>query len=281
MAQRGGSSTYHAKGSWLLDYLRDFDPSVERGECQISMSEPYTRRKAMQEKQPRKPRCDRGQIQLTERDLWVLRWIGEQYAVRLDHLQELLGQEAGRGAKQEGQISESAARLVVARWVRADLATWKKFMVNEPFWVWLTPRGLRELELPYKRYEPSLARLDHLCVINAVRLLLEEQLPDATWTSERTLRARLSYTKGGFLPHLPDAELISGAETIGIEVELTPKKPQELRGILGELTNRYHQVWYYVTSETRQAVMAASKQLEPWRAEKIRLTDCPEWGEEA
>jgi hypothetical protein len=31
MAQRGGSSTHHAIGSWLLDSHRDFDPSVERG----------------------------------------------------------------------------------------------------------------------------------------------------------------------------------------------------------------------------------------------------------
>jgi hypothetical protein len=154
-------------------------------------------------------------------------------------------------------------------------------MVNEPFWVWLTPRGLRELELPYKRYEPSLARLDHLWVINAVRLLLEEQLPDATWESERTLRATLTYRKGDLLPHLPDAELVSGKETIGIEIELTPKKPQELRGLLEDLTTRYHQVWYYVTSKTRQTVVSATKQLESWRAEKIRFADCPAWKEEA
>jgi hypothetical protein len=234
----------------------------------------------MQEKQTKKPRCDRGQIQLTDRDLRIMRWIGEQYAVRLDHLQQLLGQEAGRGAKQEGHISESATRLVVARWVRADLATWKKFMVDEPSWVWLTPKALRELGLPYKRYEPSLTRLDHLWVINAVRLLLKEELPDATWRSERTLRVTLPYLKGGFFPHLPDAELIWGEETIAIEVEVTPKKPQELRDILEDLTTRYHQVWCYVTSETRQAAILASKQLESWHAEKIRFADCPAWEEE-
>src|SRR6266568_8461087 len=42
----------------------------------------------------RKTRCDKGQIQLTDRDLWVLHWIAEQYAARLDQVQNLLGQEA-------------------------------------------------------------------------------------------------------------------------------------------------------------------------------------------
>ena len=73
----------------------------------------------MEEKQTRKPRSDKGRVQLRERDLTSLRWIAEQYAVRLDQLRNLLGRDAGRGAKEKGVISENAVRLVVSRWKRA------------------------------------------------------------------------------------------------------------------------------------------------------------------
>jgi hypothetical protein len=75
----------------------------------------------MQEKQPRKPRCDRGQIQVTERDLWVLRWIGEQYAVRLDHLQELLGRKQG----EEQSKRDRSVKVQLDWWWLGGLAqTW-------------------------------------------------------------------------------------------------------------------------------------------------------------
>ena len=40
-------------------------------------------------------RRDAGEIRLTDRDLWALRWIGEQYAVRMDQLRRLLGSRPG------------------------------------------------------------------------------------------------------------------------------------------------------------------------------------------
>ncbi len=40
-------------------------------------------------------RRDAGEIRLTGRDLWALRWIGEQYAVRMDQLGRLLGSQPG------------------------------------------------------------------------------------------------------------------------------------------------------------------------------------------
>ena len=38
------------------------------------------------EQEARRTRRDRGERHLTARDLWVLRWIADQYAVRLDQL---------------------------------------------------------------------------------------------------------------------------------------------------------------------------------------------------
>jgi hypothetical protein len=59
----------------------------------------------------KKPR----RVELTERDLTTLSFIGEQYAARLDQIQRLLGSQAGPGAQTPGMLSESAARVWVSR----------------------------------------------------------------------------------------------------------------------------------------------------------------------
>jgi hypothetical protein len=228
----------------------------------------------------RKTRCDKGQIQLTDRDLWVLHWIAEQYAARLDQVQNLLGQEAGRGAKEEGAISESAARLVVDRWKRARLADARKMTVEDPAWIWLTAHGLHEFDLSYKLYEPSLAKLEHLFAVNEVRLAVENQRHDAGWRSERALRAGLAYTSGQALPHIPDAELLTEEGATAIEVELTPKKPRDLQLILQELAENYHQVWYFVADEASHAVASAQQKLAPHLAARIVMYSYPGWDED-
>ena len=64
----------------------------------------------------RKERSDKGSIKITERDLSVLRFIGEQYAVRADQLARLLKRPA------EGALSESGTRAVFTRWEKAGLS---------------------------------------------------------------------------------------------------------------------------------------------------------------
>lgn len=229
----------------------------------------------MQSKQPRKTRRDKGRIQMRRRDLNTLPWIGEQGATRLDQVQALLSREAGRGAKEEGWIGESATRLVVNRWELAGLVKRKKFLVEEPGWIWLTTRALHELELPFKQYVPSLGTLGHLFAVNEVRLLLEEEWPNGKWKSERRLRSELAYAKENSLHHSPDAEFTTEDGTAAIEVEISPKKPFELQNILRELAERYYQVWYYVTDETRNAVISAKQRLDIHLAERIIVLNCP------
>lgn len=235
----------------------------------------------MQEtKRPRKTRSDKGRVQLRDRDLTSLRWIAEEYAIRLDQLQQLLGREAGPGSKEEDFISDNAARLVVARWKRAHLAEYRKFLVEDPGWVWLTAHGLQELGLPYKVYEPSLSKLEHLFMVNEVRLMLETQQPDGTWRSEREMRAGVSYIKGDAPAHMPDAEYITRDGIVAIEVELSAKKPAELQRVLRELTDAYSQVWYYVTDTTRKGLLAAKERLDPVTANSILVLTHPQWVEE-
>lgn len=81
-------------------------------------------------------RADRGVVRLTDRDIASLRWIGEQYAIRVDQLSCLLGRPAN-------PVSDSTARGVVSRWVRAGFADYRKLIAGEPGFVWATRRGLR------------------------------------------------------------------------------------------------------------------------------------------
>jgi len=79
------------------------------------------RRKQEHQSSPtgRKKRKDTSVPRLTSRDELALTWIGQQYAMRLDQIQELLGQLAGHGAAHEDAISESATLNVIARWKQA------------------------------------------------------------------------------------------------------------------------------------------------------------------
>ena len=219
-------------------------------------------------------RSDKGGVLVTHRDWIVLMWIAEQYAARLDQVQYLLGQRAGRGAKVEGQISRNAARLVIARWQRAGLAESRKILAYTPSWVWITAKGLHELGCAFKAYAPSLARLEHLYAVNRIRLYLEKLHPEAKWFSEREYRADMIYKKGVSFAHIPDGVLETDKGDIAIEAELTVKKPAELQAILRELANNYHEVWYFANKETYEALATARKKLDPSLAQRILIFTC-------
>ena len=219
----------------------------------------------------RKTRSDKGLVSFTDRDLHVLPWIAEQYAARRDHVQYLLGLEAGRGAVVEGEISASAARQVIERWRRAGWIVQKKVFAKDPPWLWPTTRLLRLLELPYKAYEPSCVRLEHILATNEVRLSIEDVWPQYQWISERRMRAEIPYEKGVSLPHIPDGKLITDRERVIVEIELTPKHSTELSAILEELANTYETVWYFATKETRPALEAALAKLDPALAMQIHV----------
>lgn len=219
----------------------------------------------------RRVRHDKGTVLITDRDWDVLAWIAEQYAVRLDHVCILLGQQAGKGAKAPDRISENAARQVLVRWQRAGWAASRKILVAEPAWVWTSTKGLHELGYDFKLYAPTLARIDHLHAINEIRLLLARDHPESRWISERQLRATLSYEKGASLPHLPDGALRTPQGMVAIEVELTPKKRSEVRLILLDVLRRYHAVWYFASETAASIVNAARKELEPALAERVTI----------
>ena len=218
----------------------------------------------------RKKRKDIRVPRLTSRDELALTWIGQQYAMRLDQIQELLGQLAGHGAAHEDAISVSATLNVIARWKQAGWVMARRIDVEEPQWVWLTRKGLRRVKLPYQYQSlASLSEQDrkHLYAITDVRLDLDDGDEQIEWTSERTLLQRTHRRRGQKRVHRPDAVFAFGTELIAIEVELSRKTESLLSDILVALLceRDYHGHAYHDLKAQRGEVQAQWRSPLAWR----------------
>ena len=201
----------------------------------------------------RKRRSDYGSVILTERDLSLLQWIGEQYAIRFDHLQTLASRYSSDLPNEE--LSYHGVYSIANRWVRAGLVERKKIFVGHPLWIWLTKKGLETagLDLPYK--EPAISRFAHIHAVNAVRLHVEARVGDkAKWICEREANA-LRKEEGQ--KHLVDGLVQYPQGFVAVEVELTQKRKIRLNSIIKELMANYHSVWYFAADECFNAVKSA------------------------
>jgi hypothetical protein len=188
----------------------------------------------------RKERSDKGSIKITERDLSVLRFIGEQYAVRADQLARLLKRPV------DGALSESGTRAVVTRWEKAGLSASKKVTADEPKFIWLTRKGLDEVGLAFKPWTPTAVSLAHIFWTNQVRMHTEARHPGCGWRPERELRkGRKMQSISTTENHEVDGEVHLPQGTVAIEVELTPKSVERRRTIMAEVASRYATVWYF------------------------------------
>lgn len=214
----------------------------------------------------KRERSDKGSVRLTERDISSLLWIGEQYAIRLDQLARLLGRAACR------TVSESTTRVAVGRWRRAGLARSRKVTVREPGFVWLTRRGLREVGLSFKNWEPSASTAAHIYWTNQVRLHVESRHPEFEWRPEREMRAgRSLQTISDVSSHVADAELHADASVVGVEVELTSKSNPRRESIMRSLADRYATVWYFAPPDVLRLLERTAGALDPDRRERLRI----------
>jgi len=198
----------------------------------------------------RAKRWDAGKRKFTDRDAFALRWIGEQYAIRLDQLQRLLGEYAG----QEDPLGFETTRKLVGRWMKAKWVEVERLRRREPLWIWLTRAGLCMVDLPYsyRNLESNLDALKHLHAINEIRLAWEEE--EMHWVSEREMLHKLVHRRGVDLLHRPDAELsFHDGTVIAIEAELSPKRPEMLSENLMELLRGEQ----YLERKTKQGKMEA------------------------
>jgi hypothetical protein len=168
-----------------------------------------------------------GDAVLRRRDLDVLAWVAEQYAVRLDQLEPLLG------------CSRTVQRSV-ARMREAQLAETRRLLVGEPAWLLPTAAGLRACGSSFRVWQPRLGLMAHVAAVTEVRLHIREHAPGSIWVCERTMaRERRSDQ------HLPDALALLERQRVAVEVELTVKSRRRVTGILDELSARFDSVVYF------------------------------------
>ena len=211
------------------------------------------------QKPKRKRRSDYGSVILTARDLALLRWIGEQYAIRFDHLQVLATRYSADLPNEV--LGYHGVYGLSSRWVKLGLVERKKIFVGHPMWLWLTKKGLETagLEHPYK--VPAISRFAHVHAVNGVRLHVEAKVGDsARWICEREANA---LRKEAGQTHLIDGlvEYPDEDEIVGVEVELTQKRQTRLDSILKELRANYKSVWYFASDEAYSAVESAIKRV--------------------
>jgi hypothetical protein len=219
-------------------------------------------------------RRDRGTVLFSPRDGYCLAWIADQYAARLDQIQQLLSRmPLGQVKNKSKGLAPTTVKDQIERWRRAGWIEYERVLVGQPGWAWITRKGLQVLDLDdiYTARQPAFARLHHIYAVNQVRMA-EEVRTGLVWKSERRYRSELdAVEKGESLGPIPDGVIIEqGDKAIAIEVELTIKKPKDLTRKLGELTGcfdkddryKFPRVWVYVPNEQgKQAVERARQDL--------------------
>ena len=209
----------------------------------------------MQEIAPpkRAVRSDAGTVRVTERDLRLLRIVGEQYAVTLPQLARLMGR------------SEQAARWLRERWQRAGWVEARALMVGRPVFVWLTRRGLRVAGLDYSVWRPAAGAVAHVEAVTTVRLHVEERHEHASWISERDL-GRDQPHRG---THRPDALVRLNGREAAVEVELTLKERRRAERILTELFATYDAVTYFAAPAAFRLINSLARKLGAGRVQVL------------
>ena len=209
-----------------------------------------------------KRRSDYGTVRATARDLDLLRWIGDQFAVNTDQLKILMNRwkRAHEPDWQEASISDETVKWLIKRWRKAGWVESRKLLAREPAWVWLSKDGLTEMGLEYPVYTPAVGRLNHIYHVNMVRLYIEKKRGDEVqWISERQINVE---RKKEGKRHMVDGEAVYQGTVIGVEVEQTQKSKRRLASIVRELQQDYEAVWYFVADPAMEAVREAISRIE-------------------
>lgn len=166
---------------------------------------------------------------LSHRDLDVLRFIGEQYAVRADQLARLLA------------CNPRTVQRLFARLGEQRLLDVRRLLVGEPAWAIPTLKGLRTAGLPFRAWQARIGSLAHVGAVTDVRLHVQSRSPHSEWVCERILARE----KHDPQEHLADGVVVLDGRRIAIEVELTIKSKRRITMIVDELLHRYDAALYY------------------------------------
>jgi len=188
------------------------------------------------------------------RDLLVLRWMCEQYAARLDHLEVL----SGRGrATVHGLVRSLRAMGFVRTWL---------ILVGEPTWVIPTTGGLRRCGLPYHEMTPRSTHLPYIAAMNEVRLHIQMRSPETLWVSRRELMS--GHPKGACVP---GALAIFEGREVAIEVRLDTEPTVVVRRRLQRLERRFDAVVCFCAPKPHRQLRNLKKKGEGPRLELREL----------
>ena len=212
----------------------------------------------------------------TERDLAVLRWVFEQYVIRLDQLAELAGRWPGKETQSQGGSGRPTVRALVARWRQAGVVESDTLLVRQPLWCWMTTQGQALLGVEARVWNPStiggigagasLLRQSGAVVAgtNPPRGDLDERAAVAAQGNRRR-------RKGSQRRRCPMPKCSWADGRIAIEVELTAKTEERWQEVLAERAARYDQVWYFTSTRLHRDLGRALDAVEPGASEILPL----------
>lgn len=195
-------------------------------------------------------------VELRGRDLDVLEWVNEQFAVGEDQLARVF------------ERSEWTARRWTVSMQEKRLCRRERLLRGEPAWVWLTGRGASLTRNRFRPWRGNVGQLSHVRAVVDLRLYIESQVPDARWVWERELyerrkdeldrrrgKRKRSAAESERLLHIPDAELVlRDGERHALEVELSRKSRDRLSALMAELAERYERVVYFCEPRLTQVL---------------------------
>jgi hypothetical protein len=193
---------------------------------------------------------------MTARDLAALRFVGEQYAVRVDVAAVLLTRLAPSPV---GQLSRRTVRQRLSRWEQAGWVERRRLLGQT--WVLPTQAGLRLAGLDFDCWEPAASRLAHHHAVAVVRLAREPIPGQGGWVCERELwrrRGRASWhLADGALP-VPVPVTWQGIDQAWelVEVELTRKARPRVLAALKTRAPHTACITYYVPAGLHAALTA-------------------------
>ena len=202
-------------------------------------------------------RADAGLIRTTERDLRLLRIVGEQYALSVPQLARLMGR------------SGHAGRWLRERWQRAGWVDGRALLVGRPPFVWLTRRGLSAAGLGYPVWRPTPGALAHVEAVTDVRLDVQRRHPEAKWVSERDL----ARTRTGRTAHRADGLVVIDGGAVAVEVELTQKERRRAARIMGKLVAAHRSVTYFAAPAPRRQLEQLAQEIGGGRVQVLPLPE--------
>ena len=161
----------------------------------------------------------------------ILALISEQQAIQVDHLARFFDLYVS-------DMNRILKEFEFRRWLVVE-----ELILGHSPWVGLCPLGARLSGTGFGVIQPSIRSLPHLRAINEARLLLTRQSPSGKWISERQLRRDWHVVRRRSR-NIPDAAFVVDGKRWAIEVELSHKKPDQLRAIIADHSLRYDVVVY-------------------------------------